>query len=417
MLMLRRRQKERGEIMAAQAEARLQKVQADESRKSVDEKNAFFSNISHDMRTPLNAIIGFTHMAREADITDAQRKEYLEKVESSGALLLELINDTLVISKVNSGKLELDLSPVKLEAVENEIITPIREIAEQKGISVMTDVSRLRSRTVMMDKLNVQKIFLNILNNAVKYTPAGGHIWITLQDVETPEGETDISVSVRDDGIGIDEEFIPHLFEPFSQEKRHGYESVGTGLGLSIVRQLVDLMGGTIDVNSEKDRGTTFTVRLHFEEAEGIDDGGRDEENAQVIGLRGRKVLLCEDNKLNQEIAVALLGDKGIIVDTAWDGTAGVEKFRGSDIGEYDAILMDIRMPNKGGIEAAREIRGMDRADAAAVPIIAMTADAFDEDIRRCMAAGMNAHIAKPIDPHILYETLNAKISGSKHAL
>lgn len=417
MFMLRRRQRERGEIMAAQAEARLQKVQADESRKSVDEKNAFFSNISHDMRTPLNAMIGFTHMAREADISDEQRNEYLQKVESSGALLLDLINDTLVISKVNSGKLELDLAPVDIYEAEREIITPIREIAEQKNISLTVDRSQCRNRTVMMDKLNIQKIFLNILNNSVKYTPDGGHIRITVKDVEVPGGDPDISVSVQDDGIGIDEDFLPRIFEPFSQEKRHGYESVGTGLGLSIVRQLVDLMGGSVDVESEKNKGAKFTVRLHLDETEAVKTTRAVTAMPHRAELKGRKVLLCEDNKLNQEIATALLSSKGISVDVARDGAEGVEMFSGSDIGGYDAILMDVRMPNKSGIEATREIRGMDRADAAEIPVIAMTADAFDDDIRKCIDAGMDAHISKPIDPDKLFDTLGSMILNRGGAL
>lgn len=406
IIMLRRRQKERGTLIAAQAEARLQKIQAEESKKTIDEKNAFFSNISHDMRTPLNAIIGFAYMAREADITEEQRNEYLEKVESSGALLLELINDTLTISKVNSGKLELDLAPVRTDVAGKEIITPILEIAKQKNISVEVDRTCFRTRTLLMDKLNVQKIFLNVLNNAVKYTPEGGHIWIKFTDVEGADGRTDIVVSVRDDGIGIDEEFLPHIFEPFVQERRHGYESVGTGLGLSIVKQLVDIMGGTIDVSSEKNGGTTFTVRLHFEE---VAEGETEKTPAESSGfdeLKGKKVLLCEDNRLNQEIATALLRDRGAVVDAVEDGELGVERFQRSSINEYDVILMDIRMPNKGGLEAAREIRGLQRDDARTVPIVAMTADAFYDDVKKCMEAGMDAHIAKPIDPKVLYDTL-----------
>ena len=407
LIMLRRRQKERGEVLAAQNEARLQKVQAEESQKSVDAKNAFFSNISHDMRTPLNAIIGFTNMARRPDVTEEKRNEYLEKVADSSALLLELINDTLVLSKVSSGKLNLNLTPESIDTVAKEIVTTIREIARQKNISVTIDTSEFRSRTVLMDKLNTQKIFLNIINNALKYTKSGGHVWITVKDTPIDSSDPDIVVIVKDDGIGISEEFMPHLFDPFSQEKRHGYESVGTGLGLSIVKQLVDLMGGTIEVESEKNEGTTFTVRLHLEEVENGKAIESYEDADKVIDLTGKKCMVCEDNKLNREIAVELLEIKGIIVDAVEDGQAGIQKFASSSLNEYDFILMDVRMPNKDGIEATKEIRAMDRLDAISVPILAMTADAFEDDIRKCISAGMNAHIAKPIDSNKLYETIS----------
>ena len=406
LIMLRRRQKERGELLAAQNEARLQKVQAEESQKSVDAKNTFFSNISHDMRTPLNAIVGFTNMARRKDISEEKRDEYLSKVEDSSNLLLELINDTLVLSKVNSGKLELNQEPDDFGSVVKEIIVPVTEIAKQKNISVEIDESGFRSRMVLMDRLNVQKIFLNIINNAVKYTQSGGHIWISVKDDPPDAYDPDIVVTVMDDGIGITEEFMPRLFDPFSQEKRHGYESVGTGLGLSIVKQLIDLMGGTIDVQSEKNNGTTFTVRLHLEEVDGVKLQESVESIEHSIDISGKKCLICEDNMLNREIAIELLEVKGVAVDAAEDGEAGVQKFTESNAGEYDFILMDVRMPHKDGFETTKEIRAMDRPDAAMIPIIAMTADAFDDDIKKCLDAGMNAHIAKPIDANKLYDII-----------
>ena len=410
MVMLRRRQKERNEVLAAQAEARLEKVQAEESQKNIDSKNAFFSNISHDMRTPLNAIIGFTRMARRTDISDETKDEYLKNVEDSSVLLLELINDTLALSKMNSGKLSLNLSPVSTETVIRETIIPLREIAEQKNISIDVDRTHFSDRTLLMDKLNVQKILLNIINNAVKYTESGGHICIKLSDEPANGSDPDFVVSVRDDGIGIAEEFMPHLFEPFSQEKRLDYASVGTGLGLSIVKELVDLMGGTIDVQSEKNIGTVFTVRLHFEKVEGFNVKESERSDFTEVDLSGKRALLCEDNKLNQEIAVVLLHARGIDTEVASDGAIGVQKFASSEIDQYDFILMDLRMPGKDGIEATREIRAMNRADAGTIPIIAMTADAFDDDIWRCLSAGMNAHISKPIDPDVMYNTIAEQI-------
>lgn len=404
MIMLRKRQKEHRAVLAEQAEARMQKLQTEESRKRVEEKNAFLSNISHDMRTPLNAIIGFTNMARKNDITDEQRDDYLSKVESSGALMLELIDDTLMISKASSGKLEITPEPGKIDSIMKEIIVPIVGIAKKKNISVALDMSGYRSRTVLVDKLNVKKVLLNILNNAVKYTPENGHVWVTLKDVE--DRELDTEVEIRDDGIGMDKEYLSHIFEPFSQEKRKGYDNIGTGLGLSIVKQLVDLMGGEISVQSEKNKGSVFTVRLHFQETGDVEEPSVKPDNYDLADLKGRKVLLCEDNRLNQEIAVALLNEKGIIVDSADDGRQGIDMFAKSRPGEYDAIIMDIRMTNIGGLEATDIIRKMDRPDGACVPIIAMSADAFEDDVRKCLAAGMNAHVSKPIDPDKLYYAL-----------
>jgi len=215
---------------------------------------------------------------------------------------------------------------------------------------------------------------------------------------------------VSDDGIGMSDEFMPHIFEPFAQERQKGYESVGTGLGLSIVKKLVDLMGGTITVKSEKGKGTAFTVRLHFEEAKDAAALEKVSNPLSNINLSGKRVLLCEDNALNREIAVAIIQDKGIIVETAENGEIGVQKFSASAAAEYDAILMDIRMPVMDGYEATRQIRAMNRPDAKAIPIIAMTADAFADDVQKCLQAGMNGHISKPIDPDRFYEILNENI-------
>ena len=411
IVLLRRRQRERTAVLAAQAETEREKTRIEEMEKNAELRNSFFANISHDMRTPLNAILGFAALAEKEDLGETERREYIAKIHSSGQLLLDLINDTLTISKANSGKLELKPKPVRARDLFESIIVPIRASAAKKNITFTADTSGAMDRTILADELSVQKILLNLLSNAVKYTPEGGHVSLRLFNDPTAGPDPDSLLVVSDDGIGISPEFLPHVFEPFSQEKRRGYETVGTGLGLSIVKQLVDLMGGTIQVQSEPGRGTTFTVRLHFDEAKDEAAQALPRHQASISALAGRKVLLCEDNPLNREIAVALLQSEGISADTAADGREGVERFAGSAVGEYADILMDLRMPVMDGYEAARTIRAMDRPDAATVPIIAMTADAFEEDIQKCLDAGMNAHIAKPFDPETLFRTLAAYLS------
>ncbi|MEA5050521.1 MAG: transporter substrate-binding domain-containing protein [Oscillospiraceae bacterium] len=406
LILLKRRQDEHAAMLAGQAETERKRLQVEAMQKSAEEQNRFFSNISHDMRTPLNAVLGFIRLARKDGLPERQRREYLVKAESSGALMLDLINDTLTMSKASSGKLDLHLEPVDTQAVGESITTPIHTLAAQKNITFVLDKSGYRPRTVLADRLALQKIFLNILNNAVKYTPAGGHVWATVYDDPKDSPSPDLVFVIRDDGIGISADFLPHLFEPFRQERRRGYEYVGTGLGLSIVKKLVDRMGGTIGVESEKDKGTCFTVRLHLPEVEKGAD--RQDGPAPAAGdIAGMRVLLCEDNELNRQIAVALLKDRGVEVDVAADGRAGLEIFSGSPDGCYGAILMDIRMPVMDGIEATKAIRALGRDDAKTVPIIAMTADAFADDVQRCLDAGMNAHLAKPIEPQALYLALS----------
>lgn len=396
--------------LKAKNDAEHERIRAQESEHSAEEKNAFFSNISHDMRTPLNAVIGYAGIG--IDAADSEEKDRcFAKIRSSGELLNYLIDDTLTLSKISSGKLKINPRPTRPLEMINAVIDTVRNEAAQKHINLVVDSTGTLDRTVMTDKLNVQKIYLNILSNAVKYTPEGGNVTIRYYNELCPDGTYDSIFIVKDDGIGISEEFLPHIFDPFAQEKRHGYESVGTGLGLSIVKQLVDMLGGNIEVVSEKDKGSTFTVRLHFDDVEQpVQSGATAAANSaakDLPNLSGKKILICEDNALNAEIAEALLRKVGAVCDVASNGRIGVEIFQRSREDEYSAILMDIRMPVMDGLEAARKIRALGRSDAATVPIIAMTADAFAEDIERCMAAGMDCHVAKPVEPGKLYEALS----------
>jgi len=405
MILLRRRQKERTAVLTAQAETARQKLQVETIEKNAEERNRFFANISHDMRTPLNAVIGFSNLA-ESEEAPGRKNEYIAKIRIAGQLLNSLIDDTLTLSKASSGKFVLHPEEVSTEKVGKAIVETIRFAAEKKNIALSVDKSGYRPRVIFADALNLQKLFLNILSNAVKYTPPGGHVWVGIWDEPGDSGDPTLCFSIRDDGIGISAEFLPHIFEPFSQEKRPGYESVGTGLGLSIVKQLVDLMGGTIEVRSEINKGTEFIVRLQFREASG--GSAKTEETAALSAadLNGRRILLCEDNELNREIAVTLLTKHGMTVETAANGQEGVRMFLASAQGTFDAILMDLRMPVMDGITAAKTIRALDRTDAGTVPILAMTADAFSDDVQKCLDAGMNGHLAKPIDPKKLFQTL-----------
>ena len=382
--------------------------------RAVAAKDKFFSDISHDMRTPLNAVIGFSTLALRPQTTEQEKDSYLAKIQTSGKLLLDLINDTLTISKMDNGKLELNPAPVRLAEINASIMEPISAIAAQKGVILIMDKSGCRPRTLMADKLSVQKIFLNLLNNAVKFTPAGGRIWITIRDEPAGARDAALVVEVRDEGIGIGRNFLPHIFEPFSQEEREGYKGTGTGLGLSIVRQLVGLMGGTVAAASEVGRGTAFTVKLPLKETEAQEDNGPAEAQPErKQDLSGNKVLLCEDNALNREIAAALLQDLGIVTTEAEDGQIGVKLFTESKPREFAAILMDLRMPVMDGYAAVRAIRALPRPDAKTVPIIAMTADAYPEDVGRCLAAGMDSHLSKPIDPDALNRVLSKFIGGA----
>lgn len=377
---------------------------------AIQAKNTFFSDISHDMRTPLNAVIGFSNLAQAPEISAQEKDVYLAKIQSAGKLLLDLINDTLVVSKAGSGKLQLQLEPVATKILGTSIMETICVLAEQKKIAIVCDERDYRPRIIMADRLALQKVFLNLLNNAVKFTPPGGHVQVNIADIPSGGKDADLLITIKDDGIGISPQFLPHIYEPFVQEQRTGYAGTGNGLGLAIVKQYVDVMGGTIKVTSSLGKGTTFIVQLPFKEVEAQAEEKTEEdifpEVPDIKILSGRKVLLCEDNELNKQIAVALLKRKKMVIETAVDGKAGVEKFTQSAVGEFSAILMDIRMPVMDGYEAARVIRLQERPDAQSIPIIAMTADVFEENIKQCLDAGMDAHIAKPIDPEVLYATL-----------
>lgn len=413
MLVLHRRQVERTAILNQQAEMKVQKAQIDAMRQNAEERNQFFANISHDMRTPLNAITGFIRLAQNDSLSSEQRNAYLKKADTSSGLLLDLINDTLTVSKMSSGKLKLHPVPCQIQELQQAIVTSIKAEAEKRKIHFHME-GTTGNEYVLVDKLNFEKIFLNLLSNAVKYTHENGNVWFRVSQGEQTENQIDYTFVVRDDGIGISDQFQKFIFEPFSQEKRTGYESQGTGLGLSIVKNLVDLMGGTIALESNVNEGSTFTVRLSLAKTEAPEATGEIPVLNMHTLLVDKHVLLCEDNALNREIALSLLKEKGMITDCAEDGAIGVERFKQSPEGYYDLILMDIRMPHLNGYQATEKVRHLDRKDAKTVPIIAMSADAFADDIQKCMDAGMNGHIGKPIDTKVFTKTIQKAIDEAK---
>ena len=367
-------------------------------------KSSFLSSMSHDLRTPLNGIVGFTDIAlREAD--ENKKQEYLGKIKSSADLLTDLVEDTLELSRIESGKMSLEPSIVNGDELIDSIVAALRPAAELKGVGLNKDVLDCPLEMIFIDRIKIQKVILNLLSNAIKYTPAGGSVILRIEKLEPPKNGATRRIIVEDNGIGMSREFLGRIYEPFAQENRAEAGNVtGTGLGLSIVKKTVEIMGGTIEVESRINEGTRFTIDLPVQTEE-CSERNSGETEAQVQ-LMGRRILLCEDNMINAEIAETLLKENGMLVDCAENGAIGLEKFLGSESGYYDVVLMDIRMPVMDGLEAARTIREMKRADAQVVPIIAMTANAYDEDMRKSREAGMDAHLSKPVLPEQLYETL-----------
>lgn len=373
-------------------------------QQAAEAKKSFFANISHDMRTPLNGVIGYTELAREASSL-AVVKNYLDKLHVSGQLLLELINDTLDFSKLESKHITLLHEPVRLGAICQNVETIIRPLAEHKGVVFRIVRPSPYEGYVDSDSLRLQQIFVNLLSNAVKFTNAGGLVENSISE-EVRGQSVHVTVIVRDTGIGMSEAFLPKIFEAYSQEEgRSGAPGGGTGLGMAIVKEIVDLFHGTISVDSAIGKGTAFTVQLTFPMSKGpaqapVQDG------AELSLLEHKRVLLFEDNPLNAEIAQLFLEKKGMAVTIAVNGKEGVELFNRSAPAAYDCILMDKRMPVMDGVEAAKAIRALDRSDAKTIPILAMTGDVDDASIAECMAAGMNGHIGKPIQAAELFRTL-----------
>lgn len=377
-------------------------------------KSEFLAHMSHDIRTPMNAIIGMTSVARQ-ECQDETICGYLDKIKSSSEFLLGLINDMLDISRIESGNLNLKSEQMSREMLGTAINTTIGPLMEQKNITFRCDLQHMEEM-IYTDAVRFKQIFFNLLSNAAKYTPEGGNVWLLTERLRTEGNVEWVRFTVRDSGIGMSEEFLEHAFEPFSQEGNRtlALQWQGTGLGLAIVKKLVVMMHGTIEIHSKLGEGTEVILDLPLT-ISGVD---APEKMPQAViakqNLEGRRVLLAEDNEINTFVARRILESKGILVEHAENGKRAVELVEQNPEGYFDAIVMDIRMPVMSGLEAARQIRAMNRTDAQTVPIIAMTANAYEEDVSQSLAAGMNAHLAKPIEPQVILGTLAGYI-GSKN--
>ena len=361
-------------------------------------KSTFLNNMSHDIRTPMNAIIGFTNIALKQN-PKPEVKACLDKISDSSEHLLALINDVLDISRIESGKVQYTPAPVDITEVSDSVLSIMYGYLSNRDITFQTELGQPQTRYVLTDAVRVREVLVNILGNAVKFTNDGGTVTYA---VSYHPGEDDRHVNVRyrisDTGIGMSEEFVEHIFDEFSQEE-HGARTQykGTGLGMAITKRYVDLMGGTISVESRKGVGSTFTVELPMEIADSC-EGKKSDFAVGKADLHGLKVLLAEDNDLNAEIAIVQLEELGMQITRAVDGHEAVRCFAENPQGTFDIILMDIMMPVMNGFEATAAIRSLpNRPDAVLIPIIAMTANAFAEDVQASLDAGMNGHLSKPI--------------------
>lgn len=370
-------------------------------------KSTFLNNMSHDIRTPMNAIIGFTNIAMKQS-PPPEIKSCLDKISDSSEHLLALINDVLDISRIESGKIRYTPTPVDIAEVSDSVLTIMYGYLSNRYITFQTELEEPQTRYVLTDAVRVREVLVNILGNAVKFTNDGGTVTYS---VSYQPGKDDRYINVRyriaDTGIGMSEEFVKHIFDEFSQEE-HGARTQykGTGLGMAITKKYVDLMGGTISVESKKGVGSTFTVDLPMEIADAYEVAKKDYSGGN-IDLTGLKILLAEDNDLNAEIAIVQLEELGMQITRAADGEEAVRFFAENPQGTFDLILMDIMMPRMNGYEATRAIRSIEsRPDGRTIPIIAMTANAFAEDVQASLDAGMNGHLSKPIVMYELVKTI-----------
>ena len=371
-------------------------------------KTEFLQRMSHDIRTPINGICGLVNMADHYADDMEKQTEYRTKVKEASNLLLELVNDVLDMSKLESGEIVLEEIPFNLSSIYREVLVVIEQMAAEQNIRIVWEKKEITHRDFIGSPGYVKRVMMNILSNAVKYNRENGYIYISCIEIPSEQsGMTTMEFVCRDTGIGMADEFQEHIFEPFAQEYTGSRTKfAGTGLGMAIAKNLVEKMGGTISFESEEGAGTTFVIRVPFRIDTDRDSKVETGEKTEA-SIRGLHILLAEDNDLNMEIAEFMLQNEGVEVTKAWDGQEAVELFRKSEPGEFDVILMDIMMPVMNGYEAAKMIRSMDREDAKAIPIIAMTANAFAEDRIRAKEAGMDEHVAKPVDVELLIKVIH----------
>ena len=382
-------------------------IAAKKAEAANEAKTEFLQRMSHDIRTPINGICGMIDMAEHYADDMEKQTEYRAKIKEASNLLLELVNDVLDMSKLESGEVVLEESPFNLSKIFEEVLVVIEQIAAEQNIRIVWEKKEIKHRDLIGSPRYVKRVMMNILSNAVKYNRANGQIYTSCREIPSEQPEMPIIEFVcRDTGIGMTDEFQKHIFEPFAQEHTGSRTKfAGTGLGMPITKKLIEKMGGTITFESEKGVGTTFVIRVPFKIDPDVDKR-EEQKDVSEKSIKGLHILLAEDNELNMEIAEFVLQNEGADVTKAWDGQEAVELFRNSEPGEFDVILMDIMMPVMNGYEAAKMIRSLDREDAKEVPIIAMTANAFTEDRIRAKEAGMDEHVAKPVDVELLIKII-----------
>jgi len=382
-------------------------------------KTVFLSNMSHEIRTPMNAIIGLGTLALKEDDISETTRDYLEKIDGSAQHLLSLINDILDMSRIESGKVTLKNEEFSFSKLINQINTMFNGQCNDKGLEYVCKMKSDLDDHYIGDDIKLKQVLINILGNAVKFTPAGGRIDFTVEKIGVFDGKTTLRFVITDTGVGISKEYLPRLFDSFSQEDSTIVNKYGSsGLGMAITKSIVDMMNGKIEVISEKGKGTTFTVIITLVNAEPKGEAIDGEDNAELASkksvsedvnskFKGKRILIAEDVEINAQILTKILKMKQIDVEHAINGKVALDMFSSHSPGYYDAILMDMRMPEMDGIEATEKIRTMNRDDSKTIPIIVLTANAFDEDVQHSLQAGMNAHLSKPIDTKLLFETLD----------
>jgi signal transduction histidine kinase/ActR/RegA family two-component response regulator len=400
--------------LSAQREEALARI-AEEEKKASVAKTTFLSSVSHDIRTPINGIIGMLAIAQENPSDTKTVTQCLTSIEKSSNHLLSLINDVLDMSRIEAGKMELKNEPYNLLGVLDGCLSIIQGELDNREVAFSHDTSRIKHPYVRGDKVRLQRIVTNILGNSVKFTPDGHSIGFVAYEEQVSETTMTLRMEFTDTGIGMSEEFQRKIFEPFSQEDRPESTAYkGTGLGMAITKQYVDAMGGTLTLHSELDKGTSFSVSLPMTLATPAEILSLNQAPIPVPILKDKTILIVEDNEINLQIALHLLEQTQCHILVARDGEEAVKAFKAAPEGSLSLILMDVMMPVLNGYEATQQIRALERPDSKTVPIIAMTANAFQEDIEKAKSAGMNGHLAKPIDRNRFYQLLASYASGVK---
>ena len=386
-------------------------------------KTFFLSNMSHDIRTPLNAIIGYANLASREGVSYEEQTQYVRKITGASRQLLDLVNDVLEMSRIESGRMQLNPIPVNLETCFEEAGDLVKNQLEEKHIH-FTISKNTSHKWVLCDQVLLNRVLMNLLCNAGKFTPEAGRVSLILKEFDANEENGDYEIRVEDTGIGMSQDFVKHIFSPFEREKTSTISKTqGTGLGMAITKNIIDLMGGTIEVETEKGHGTTFIIHLTFPLEEARDENTGNGSSGSSSGdyldyhFEGTRILLVEDNPINTEIASMILNHSGFDVETAENGQEAVDKVSSSQAGYYDLVLMDIQMPVMDGYTATQKIRALEDPLLASIPILAMTANAFKDDMDAAAQAGMQGHIAKPLDTEKMMETISSVLDKKDNVL